>query len=253
MGGAARIVAALAALVVVVLAAGASRAEAPGDAPEAAARLDVLVINLNLSRGAVPAVDRLSEVLSRLAPGARVEVAHFLDLDEAALKARAPRSVVLSPQSEPWWTYDAGDLGRLTGLIRGLDVPVLGVCGGHQLLAMAYGGEVAPIRDKAEGESYAGMFKEKGTISIRVERADPLLAGIEVGAHRSVHAWHTEEIKRLPPGFVLLATGRVSRFQMIRHADRPLYGVQFHPESSRATDPVNERILLNFLRIALGS
>ena len=214
--------------------------------------IDVLVINLNLDGEAeAPAVARLASELRRLSGGASVAVAHFEDVTEATLAQMAPRAVVLSPQGEPWWTWDKGELARMRALVRGLEVPVLGVCGGHQLLALAYGAQVAPIKGDSGATSYEGMFREKGRTLVRVKIADPLVAGMKVGRQIAVHEYHAEEVKALPEGFVLLIEGEVSRYQGIRHATRPVYGVQFHPESRRSPGPAGAAILSNFLKIAL--
>ncbi len=62
--------------------------------------------------------------------------------------------------------------------------------------------------------------------------------------------WHYCEVKKLPPEFVLLASNENCRIQAMRHASRPLYGVQFHPESYVETYPHGRTILRNFFRLA---
>lgn len=101
-------------------------------------------------------------------------------------------------------------------------LPVLGICYGHQLLAHALGGEVDHHPDGVE----------IGTVDVRLHdtaRADPLLGGLpDAFAAQAVH-W--QSVRRLPPGAVLLAGSDHEAHHAFRLGDRA-WGVQFHPEFS---------------------
>lgn len=210
----------------------------------------MLVVDLNLDKGEHKAVVRLARELTRHAGGQEARVIHHSEVGAETMATYKPKAVVLSPQSDPWWQYPPETLSRLSAWVRALEVPVLGVCGGHQFLAMAYGGTVAPIDGEIGAPNYDGMVREKGIARIKLLRADPLFEGWSVEARIPVAEYHAEEIKTLPKGFVLLARGDFSAFQAIRHPTRPVYGVQFHPESRRDVDRVGERVLINFLKVA---
>jgi GMP synthase (glutamine-hydrolysing) len=103
------------------------------------------------------------------------------------------------------------------------DVPMLGVCYGHQLLAHALGGRVV---DNPRG-------REIGTVRIDClphAAADPLL-----GTTRefSAQATHLQTVADLPPNAAALARSSHDDFQAVRYARRA-WGVQFHPEFSVA-------------------
>lgn len=117
---------------------------------------------------------------------------------------------------EPW-NFVGADFLRAA---HGLEIPVLGVCYGHQLLAWTFGGEV----------DWHPKGREIGTTEIRLTaagREDPLLGGLPETF--PAQSSHLQTVTRLPPGARLLAVGDFEP----RHAFRlggSTWGVQFHPE-----------------------
>lgn len=101
------------------------------------------------------------------------------------------------------------------------DRPLFGSCWGHQFLAQVLGGTVETDE----------INKEVGTYPIRVTpegKRDPLLA--ELPEEFTVQLGHKDRIDRAPPGIRVLATSPCCPHQVIRLADRPIYGSQFHSE-----------------------
>ncbi|MCC7440295.1 MAG: type 1 glutamine amidotransferase [Bdellovibrionales bacterium] len=114
------------------------------------------------------------------------------------------------------WTLQLEDFIR-----RALDreVPVLGVCYGHQILARALGG-----RD-AVGKSERS---EHGWTQIRLDGRCELTRGLK-DRFWSFSA-HNEEVKRLPPGAVARGSSEACKLQVIEYPGKRSYGIQFHPE-----------------------
>ncbi len=102
------------------------------------------------------------------------------------------------------------------------NVPVFGICFGHQLLAHALGGEVG---DHPEG-------REVGTVSIRClpeARNDSLMSAMP--SSFPAYATHTQSVLTLPPGATRLASSAFDPNHAVRFGERQ-WGVQFHPEFS---------------------
>jgi GMP synthase (glutamine-hydrolysing) len=115
--------------------------------------------------------------------------------------------------------------------------PLLGICWGHQTLAHAWGAKV--IRKS--------RFIERDE-TIRVLKTEELLynMGLYFTASES-HYEHVVPDRNLKKHFELLAYSSSCKVEVIRHIERPLWGVQFHPERSGAA---GKRLAANFARIA---
>jgi GMP synthase (glutamine-hydrolysing) len=132
-------------------------------------------------------------------------------------------------------TADRAQFANFIQFLRKINAPILGVCGGHQALALAYGGSVV----KASG-------LVQGFRTVTLEDKDTLLAGLP--AKIKVMQSHREQVKQLPVGFVRIATSSETQNEGMRHVERPLYGVQFHPEKWNEENPAGRRILENFVQ-----
>lgn len=180
-----------------------------------------------------------------------LRVVHYTDPSlREVVENSATRAVIIGGQGTPWWLYTNEELAQVTKVIREAEVPVLGICGGHQLIAIAFGAPVAPIRavvPKPSKSSYEGYWRERGWVQVKFINDDEVLMGCKT----SELVWqnHCEEVKSLPKDFVQLAVGAQSPMQMFRHSTKLIYGCQFHPERWTSQHPVGRRILENFLSI----
>ncbi len=153
-----------------------------------------------------------------------------------AIRRMAPRGIVLS--GGPASVLEPG-APVLDPAIVELGIPVLGVCYGLQLLAHHLGGLVEKSSDR-----------EYGRAVLKLERDDALFAGTGPGAEHVVWMSHGDRVLRLPPGFLVLGTSENSPFAAVRHAERPIFGLQFHPEVVHTQG--GAAMLRNFVRGICG-
>jgi GMP synthase (glutamine-hydrolysing) len=154
----------------------------------------------------------------------------------ADIEAWEPAGIILSggPSS-----VLAEDSPQLDGAIVDLGLPVLGICYGLQLLAHHMGGLVEKSDDREYGRA---ILKQEGD--------DPLFRGLEGGVERTVWMSHGDRVLRLPEGFRVLGTSENSPFAAVRHSQRPIWGVQFHPEVAHTHDGTG--LLRNFVSEICG-
>jgi GMP synthase (glutamine-hydrolysing) len=155
--------------------------------------------------------------------------------------------IILGPNGTPFEAYPEGFQSFLSW-VRELRLPVLGICGGHQALALAHGGRLGSVFSPDKPTlSYDGFSKLSGSIDIETLVESPLTEGLPPVFQ--VQASHVEEVKHLPSPFTAIFSHQHSPIQGFSNAARHHYGVQFHPErSASGTPPV--RLLQNWLAIA---
>ncbi len=149
--------------------------------------------------------------------------------------------------------YDVLDNADYRRLVLECDLPQIGFCGGHQILAYFFGSTLGPMRRLKPDEPVLSNYRpewfiEWGVYPVRIVCKDPLFAGC--GRQIRVQENHYWEVKKLAPDLVRLATSRDCEVQAFRHKTKPIYGVQFHPENSPPEFPDGIRVLKNFFSIA---
>lgn len=146
------------------------------------------------------------------------------------IHAGNPEGIILSggPHSV---CVDSGKLGVCKDVLES-DVPVLGICLGHQIIAQHFGGQVRQ-GDKAE---YA-------SVEIRVLDEDELFKDLPV----KIQVWesHKDEVASMPDGFTRLAESDICEIEALKHNKKKIYSVQFHPEVEHTPDGM--KILENFV------
>lgn len=176
-----------------------------------------------------------------------VRTVHLSELNDELVRAFDPDAIVLSGTLRDFDLYAPELVEGFNQFIRQTRVPVLAICGGHQLVGQAFGAQVVTLDEKPPHERRKGRLIEYQYRFVKItDPTDPIFAGIEerpsarwqkyTKRKQLLRVWqnHGLKIDRLPPGFCQLARGYLSEYQMIvrRTAEQLIYGVQFHIEKS---------------------
>ena len=169
--------------------------------------------------------------------GAETVVRRNDAMDASAALAMAPDAVLLSPGP-----CTPNEAGMCLELLRAApaDLPILGVCLGHQAIGQAFGGEVVRAQALMHGK----------TSPVR-HRGEGVFEGLDDGF--TAARYHSLAVRRdtLPPALQVTAWTDDGEIMGLAHAERPIHGVQFHPESIATPD--GRRLLANFLKLAAGT
>ncbi|TGZ81916.1 GMP synthase [Ascodesmis nigricans] len=146
-----------------------------------------------------------------------------------------PKGIILS--GSPYSVYDA-DAPHVDPAVFNMDVPILGVCYGLQEIAWNHGKDVSAGDRKEYGHSILTVARHTSA----APHVDVLFSGLD--DELSVWMSHGDKLGKLPPKFLTIATTPNAPFAGIAHTERPMYGIQFHPEVSHT--PQGKQLLENF-------
>lgn len=225
------------------------------------------------------ALENILGNVERLVKEPVTEVAHLATIASAAKKFN-PDAIVLSGTLRDFDYYNPSVLETFGDFIRTTRIPVLAICGGHQLVGLSFGAHVVTLDHLAQHEQRENRPIEYQYRFVRItEPGDPIFRGMsnpESGIWqdyttqaRVLRVWqnHGLQLDSVPDGFKLLATSYLCRNQMMvkRDEGQLIYTVQFHLEKSfedwnksrtrweHQNESRDGRILFeNFLFLALG-
>ena len=193
-------------------------------APGVAARVRLLLVD-NYDSFTFNLVQYLGEL------GAAVEVHRNDAIDVAGIRARAPDALVLSPG--PCTPDEAGVTLEAIRSLAG-ELPILGVCLGHQAIGQAFGGKV--IRNDRIVHGKSSPVRHRG-VGIYAGLSSPFVAG-------RYHSLVVER-KTLPRALAVTSWTAEGEIMGLRHRRLDVEGVQFHPESIMTVE--GKKLLANWL------
>ena len=119
--------------------------------------------------------------------------------------------------------------------ILNLNIPILGICFGHQILSKLNGGRVKQSKHREFG--LANIYRKNNS----------LLTNNFFTNKKFKRVWmsHADQVSKLPKNFKVIASSDNSKFAIIENKIRKLYGVQFHPEVTHTKN--GKKIISNFI------
>ena len=145
-----------------------------------------------------------------------------------------PEAIVLSPG--PGKPADAGICEQLVKELSG-EIPILGVCLGHQAICEAFGGTV----------SYAKRLMHGKESVAKIDTTSPIFEGL--AEETTVARYHSLSLDEstLPKELKIIARADDGEVMAVQHKSAPVYGLQFHPESIMTKD--GRKMLENFIGV----
>ncbi|HEV7476078.1 MAG TPA: gamma-glutamyl-gamma-aminobutyrate hydrolase family protein [Pyrinomonadaceae bacterium] len=181
------------------------------------------------------AIENIISNVERLVKQPTTQVSHLASVAGAAKQFR-PDAIVLSGTLRDFDYYNPSVIESFSEFIRTNTIPVLAICGGHQLVGLSFGARVVTLDRLEQHEQRENRPLEYQYRYIRItEPSDPIFK--EISNHtRLLRVWqnHGLQLDRVPEGFSLLATSYLCRNQMMvkRAEGQLIYAVQFHLEKS---------------------
>ena len=174
----------------------------------------------------------LYQLIGEIEPDIKVIRNDKLTVDE--IRALNPDRIILSPG--PGRPEDAGVIIQAVREL-GRDVPILGVCLGHQAICAAFGATVTYARELMHGKQSDVTF----------DPACPLFRGCPETAPVARYHSLAADPDTIPDCLLVSARTTNGEVMAVRHRDWPVYGVQFHPESIMTPD--GKTMLRNFINL----
>jgi GMP synthase (glutamine-hydrolysing) len=119
--------------------------------------------------------------------------------------------------------------------IISLDIPILGICFGHQILSKINGGRVKQSKHREFG--LANIYKKN----------ESLLIKNFFNKQKSKKVWmsHADQVSKLPKNFKVIASSTNSKFAIVENKLKKFYGIQFHPEVTHTQN--GKKLISNFI------
>lgn len=224
------------------------------------------------------ACNNIAKNVIRLVQNPKTLTVHLSEIAEAAVDFQ-PDAIVMSGTYSDFDYYNRQHLDRFERFIKATEIPVLAICGSHQLVGAAFGARLKTLDDLELSVKRTDRIVEYQYRFIKiVDKTDPIFKGIDdqtsgiwqdyTKEDNILRVWqnHGVQVEGVPEGFELLATSYLCKNQMMvrRSGGQMIYCVQFHMEKSfedwsknptrweHPNESRDGRILFeNFLRLAL--
>lgn len=158
---------------------------------------------------------------------------HPYNLSVEKIKEINPKAIIFSGSP---FSLEQADAPQPDYSIWEMNIPILGICYGMQLIVSHFGGKIQHQTKREYGQAI-----------LQIKNSHPLLEGLTL--EEKVWMSHGDTISELPIDFIALASTSNAPYAVIAHKNLPIFGLQFHPEVVHT--PNGKTILQNFvLKIA---
>lgn len=174
----------------------------------------------------------LYQLVGEIQPEIRVLRNDEMTVEE--LRSLKPEKIILSPG--PGRPENAGIIVEVARTL-GKEIPLLGVCLGHQAICAAFGAPITYARELMHGKASA----------VKLDLNCPLFRGCQEVTQVARYHSLTAQPEAIPHCLQITAATRDGEVMAVQHREYPIFGVQFHPESIMTPD--GKTMLRNFIEM----
>ena len=173
----------------------------------------------------------LYQLIGEICPDLKVIRNDEMTVEE--IRELKPDRIILSPG--PGRPEDAGILIDVVKVL-GREIPMLGVCLGHQAICAAYGATVTYAKELMHGKQSETLLQNQSLLFRKLPQKVPVARYHSLAAAKET----------IPQELIVTATTLDGEVMAVQHREYPVYGVQFHPESIMTPD--GKKMLENFIK-----
>jgi GMP synthase-like glutamine amidotransferase len=192
------------------------------------------------------ACNNIAQNVIRLVKNPKVTTVHLSEMADAAKKFN-PDAIVMSGTFTDFDYYNQEHIAEATRFLKNTKIPVLAICGAHQLVGMCFGAKLKTLDNFAPEEKRTDRLIEYQYRFVKItDKSDPIFEGNDdetsgiwqdyTKEDDILRVWqnHGLQVEGVPEGFKLLATSYLCKNQMMvkRSEGQMIYAVQFHLEKS---------------------
>jgi len=197
--------------------------------------MTILIVNNYSKKEYVNRVDQIACALKKTGKS-QCEIWSFFEINEKEISDDV-EAIILSGSTAH--LQNQSHLSMYTGeieFVKQVEVPVLGICFGHQLIGKAYGSQIHALPRFIPG------FKP-----ITILEPNEIFSSWSRGEEIVLTQSHQDYLTNLPEDFVWLATSETCKIEAIKHVRKPVYGVQAHVERASKKNSDGWQVLKNFV------
>jgi len=197
--------------------------------------MTILIINNYYRETNLKKINQVSQALRKAGKG-KHEIWRFSEINEKSIKNDI-EAIVLSGSAAHLQNPDQASMySAESEIIRKVEIPILGICFGHQLIGNAFGSQVHTLPQPI-----------RRFISVKIIEPNEIFSSWKKGSELTLCESHQDCLTNVPEGFVSLAESESCEIEAMKHRRRPIYGVQAHVERATNEHPDGIKILENFI------
>jgi len=197
--------------------------------------MTILIINNYYKERNLNKANQVSQALRKIGKS-KHEIRHFSEINKKSTKDDI-EAIVLSGSAAHLQNPDQASMySAEVEIVRKVDIPIFGICFGHQLIGNAFGSQIHALPQPI-----------RRFISVKIIEPNEIFSSWKKGAGLTLCQSHQDCLTNIPEGFIRLAASESCKIEAMKHEKKPIYGVQAHVERATNEHPDGWQILRNFI------